>query len=87
MSMYSLDLDKEDSYFPSHLSPIVILHDSTLPMHLEEVHSSPVTKKIPYERYLVIQEEDNPFSYNIEEIVHSLSIFPRRKSVRRGSEV
>ena len=37
-------------------------------MHLEEVHSSPVTEKIPSERNLVVQEEDHPSSYNIEEI-------------------
>ena len=43
MSMYSLDLDKEYSNVPSHRSPTVILHDAPLPMHLEEVHSSPVT--------------------------------------------
>ena len=54
MSMYSLDSDKEDSNMPSHRSPTVILHDAPLPMHLEEVHNSPVMKKIPYERHSMI---------------------------------
>ena len=68
MSMYKFDLDREYSDVPSHQSPTVIIHDAPLPMHLEEVHSSPVTEKIPSERNLVVQEEDHPSSYNIEEI-------------------
>jgi hypothetical protein len=66
MSMYSLNSNKEESNVPSHGSHIVILHNTPLPMHLEEVHSSPVMKKILFERHSVIQEEDHPFSYNIE---------------------
>ena len=34
MSMYNLDSDREDSYVPSHPSPIVIIHDAPLPMHM-----------------------------------------------------
>ena len=67
-SMYSLDLDKEDSHVPSHRSPTVVLHDASLPMHLEEFHSSSVTEKISFERHLVINEEDHPPIYSIEEI-------------------
>ena len=52
--MYNLDSNKEDLDMPSHRSPIVIVHDAPLPMHLEEVHSSPVTEKIPFERHSVI---------------------------------
>ena len=55
-SMYSPDSDKEDSNVSSHRSHTVILHDAPLPMHLEEVHSSPVTEKILSERNSVIQE-------------------------------
>ena len=65
MSMYSLNSDKEDLDGPSHRSPTLILQYSPLPMHLEEVHSSPVMEKIPPERYAVIQEEEYPSSYNI----------------------
>ena len=43
LSMYNLDSDNEDSDVPSHRSPTIILHDAPLPIHLEEVHSSPVT--------------------------------------------
>ena len=58
-------------------------------MYLEEVHSSPIMENIPYKRNLVIQEEDHPSSYNIEEIflMPSLSIFVERKSIGRESEV
>ena len=66
--MYSLDLDKEDLDVPSHWSPTLILQDVPLPVHLEEVHSSLVMEKILFERNLIIQEEENPSSYNIEEI-------------------
>ena len=45
MAMYNLDLDKEDSDVPSHKSVTVIIHDSPLPMHMEESHSSPIMEK------------------------------------------
>ena len=54
MSMFNLDSDKEDLDVPSQLSPTVILHNAQLPMHLEEIHISPVTEKIPSERHSVI---------------------------------
>ena len=66
MSMYNLDSDREYLDVPSHRYPIIINHDAPLPMHLEEVHSSPVMEKVPSERRFVVQEEDHPSSYNIE---------------------
>ena len=68
MFMYNINLNKEDSDVPTHRSPTIILHNTPLPMHLEEVHSSPIMENIPSERHSMIQEEDHPFSYNIEEI-------------------
>ena len=55
MSMYNLDSYKEDSYVPYHRSPTLILNDAPLPMHLEEVRSSPVTEKVSSERHSVIK--------------------------------
>ena len=55
MSRYSLDSDREDSKVPSHQSPTLI--EVPLPEHLEEVHSSPITEKISFERHSVIHEE------------------------------
>ena len=66
MSMYNLDSDKEDLEVPSHRSPTLILQDAPLPMHLKEVHSSPVIEKIPSEGHSVIHDEKNPSSYNIK---------------------
>ena len=37
-------------------------------MHVEEIHSSPITEKVSSKRHSVVQEEDHPSSYNIEEI-------------------
>ena len=50
MPMYNLHSNKEDSDMPSYQSPTMILQDDPLPMHLEEVHSSPFTKKVLFER-------------------------------------
>ena len=57
MSMYNLDSDNEDLEVPSHRSPTLTLQNVPLPKNLEEVHSSLVTKKILFERHLVIHEE------------------------------
>ena len=54
ISMYNLDSDGEDSYVPSNQSPTVVLHDAPLPAHMEEVHSSPITKKVLSERHSMI---------------------------------
>ena len=64
MSIYSLDSDREDSEVSSCRSPPLI--EDSLPKHLEEVHFSLVTEKIPFKRHSVVQEEENPSSYNIE---------------------
>jgi hypothetical protein len=81
MSMYNLDSNKEDSDVPSHRSPTIIVNDAPLPMHLEKVHSSSVIEKIPYDRDLMIQEEDNPSSYNIKEIFDSFTFNLYKKEV------
>lgn len=80
--MYNLDSDKEDSYIPSHRSPTIIVHDGPLPMHLEEVHSSPLTEKILSKRHSLIQEEEHPSSYNIEEIFDAFTFNLYKKEVR-----
>ena len=81
MSMSNCDSNHEDSDVPSHRSPTVIVNDAPLPMHLEEVNSSPITKKIPSERHLVIQEDDHPSNYNIEEIFDAFTFNLYKKEV------
>ena len=77
--MYGLDYDKEDSEVPSCRSPTLI--EDPLPGHLEEVHSSPIMEKIPSESHLVIHEEENPSSYNIEEIFEAFTFNLYKKEV------
>ena len=83
MSMYILDLDKEDSDVPSHQSPTIILHGAPLLMHLEEVHSPPIMEKILYERHSLVQEYVDPSYYNIEEIFDVFTFNLCRKEVSR----
>ena len=66
MSIYILNSDEEGSYGLSNQSPTIVIHDAPLPLHMEEVHSSPITEKVLSERHFLIQEEDHPSSYNIK---------------------
>ena len=79
MSMYSIDFDREDSEVPSHRSPTLI--EAQIPENQEEVYSSPTMEKIPSKRNLVIHEEENPLSYNIEEIFEAFTFNLYKKEV------
>jgi hypothetical protein len=81
MSMYNLDFDGEDSYFLLNRTPHIVLHNAPLPMLVEELHSSHITEKVPFERHYVVQEEDHPSSYNIEEIFCSFTFNLHRKEI------
>ena len=81
MSMYSIDSDRESSEVPSRQSPTFI--EVQIPEIHEEVHSSPTTEKNPSKRHLVIQEEENPSSYNIEEIFEAFTLNLFKKEVSR----
>ena len=81
MSMYSLDCDREDSEVPSHRSPTLI-QDQFLE-NQQEVHSYQTTEKIPSERYLIIHEEENPSTYNIEEIIEPFTFNLYKKEVNQ----
>ena len=83
MSMYILDSGGDDSDVPSRRSPTVIIHDASLPMHMEEFHCSPIMEKVPSKRHSVIQEEYHPCSYNIEEIFGSFTFNLCRKEVNQ----
>ena len=81
MSIYNLHLDIEYLDVPYHRSPTFILHDAPLPMNLEEVHSSSVMENILSERNSVIQEENHPSSYNIDELFNAFTFNLWRKEV------
>ena len=48
--MYNIDSSEEGSYFLSIQTPIVVRHNNPLPMHEEEINSSPITR-ISYKEY------------------------------------
>jgi hypothetical protein len=79
--MYSLDSSEESSYFLSSRTPNVLIHNTPLPMHEEEIYSSPITKKVPSERHSMVLEKDHPSSYNIEEIFGSFTFNLHRREV------
>ena len=81
ISTYSIDSDWEDSEVPSYHSPTLI--EAQIPEIQEEVHSSPTTKKNTFERHSVIQEEENPSSYNIKEIFEAFTFNLFKKEVSR----
>ena len=79
--MYNLYSNNEYLEVQSHRSPTLILQDVQLLGHLEEVHSSPIMEKILSERNSVIHEEENPSSYNIEEIFDAFTFNIYKKEV------
>jgi hypothetical protein len=81
MSMYSIDSDQEVSQVASYHSPTLI--EVHIPKKQEEVHSSPTMEKNLSERNSVIQEEENPLSYNIKEIFESFTFNLYKKEVSR----
>lgn len=83
MSMYNLDFGEEGSDFLSNRTPTVVIHNAPLSMHVEEVHSSPITEKVLSERHSVVQEEDHPSNYNIKDIFGAFTFNLHRKEVSR----
>lgn len=82
MSLYKIDSDKRDSKVSSRQTPTLI--GTQVPEQLEEVHSSPTTDKNKSERHShVQQEEEDPLSYNIDEIFESFTFNLHKKEVSR----
>ena len=71
--MYNFDSGEEGSNFLSRHTPTIVRHNNPLTMHEEEIDSSPITKKVPFERHLAVLEEDHPSGYNVEEIFGSFT--------------
>ena len=71
MSMYTIEYDRKGSGVSSHQSPTLV-----------EVHSSPTTDKNPSERHSQVQEEEeDPLSYNIDEIFEAFTFNLFKKEV------
>ena len=79
--MYSIDFDLEDSKVLSRRTPTLI--EDQFPENQEKVHSSPTIDKIPYQRHSMIHEEENHWSYNIEQIFEALTFNLYKKEVSR----
>ena len=79
--MYSLHSGEEGLEFLSNQNRIVVIHNAALPMHVEEVHNSPITEKVPFEIHSVVEEEEHSSSYNIEEIFGTFTFNLHRKEV------
>ena len=85
MSMYNIESDRKGSKVSSRRSPTLL--EVQVPNNHEEVHSSLTMDKNPIERHSKVQEEEeDPSSYNIDEIFEpfAFNLFKKR-SVERES--
>ena len=83
-SIYIFDSDREISEVPSYRSPTLI--EVQIPDKHEEVHSSlTMDKNLSKRHSKVQQEEEDPSSYNIEEIVEAFTfnLFKKEVSQKR----
>ena len=82
MSLYSIESDKRDSKVSSLQTPTLI--GTQVPEQPEEVHSSLTTDKNQSERHSQVQqEEEDPSSYNIDEIFEAFTFNLYKKEVSR----
>ena len=80
MYLYSIESDGKDSEVSSRWSTTLL--KSQIPNKLEEVHSYPPMDKNPYERHSQVQQEDeDPSSYNIDEIFEDFTFNLYKKEV------
>ena len=79
--MYNSYSYRESSEVSSHRSPTLI--EIQISDKHEEVHSSPPTEKNPSERHSIIQEEEDPLSYNIEKRFEAFTFSLYKKEVSR----
>ena len=72
MSLYNIDSDRKDSKVSSRRSPTLL--EAQVPDKPKEVHSSPTTDKNQSKRHSQVQqEEEDPSSYNIDEIFEAFT--------------
>ena len=80
MSLYSIESNGKDSEVSSRRTPTMV--ENQVPKELEEVHSSPTTDKNQSESHSQIQqEEEDPLSYNIDEILEAYTFSLHKKEV------
>ena len=82
MSMYNIESEKKGSKVSSHRSPTML--EVQIPDKHKGVHSSTTTNKKPSERHSKVQEEEeDPSSYNIDEIFEAFTFNLFKKEVSR----
>ena len=82
MYLYNIESERKDSEVSSRQSPILL--EPQVPDKPEEVHSSLTTNKNQSERHLQVQqEEEDPSSYNIDEIFEAFTFNLYKKEVRQ----
>ena len=82
MSLYSIESNENHSKVSSRRTPTTI--ENQVPEQLDEVHSSPTTDKNQSERHSQVQqEEEDPLSYNIDEIFEAFTSNLCKKQVSR----
>ena len=82
ISLYKIESNEKDSEVSSQRSPTLI--ETQVPEEPEEVHSSPTTDKSQSARHSQArQEEEDPSSYNIDEIFEAFTFNLYKKEVSR----
>jgi hypothetical protein len=80
MSLYNIESNKKDSEVSSHRSPTLL--EAQVPDKPKEVHSSPTMDKNQFKRHSQFQqEEEDPSSYNIDEIFEAFTFNLYKKEV------
>ena len=80
MSLYIIESDRKDSEVSSRQSPT--LKEAQVPNKPEEFHSSLTTNNNQSERHLQVQqEEEDPSSYNIDDIFEAFAFNLYKKEV------
>ena len=80
MSLYSIESDKRDSEVSSRQTPTLIW--TQVPEQPEEVHNSSTIDRNQSERHSQVQqEEEDPSSYNIDEIFEAFTFNFYKKEV------
>ena len=83
MSLYNIDSNEKDSEISSRRYPTLI--ETQVPEQPEEVHSSLTTNKTQSARHSQAQqEEEDPSSYNIDEIFEAFTFNLYKKELEEG---
>ena len=79
-SLYKIESNGKDSEVSSQRTPTLV--ENQVPEQPEDVHNSPTTDKVQFERHSQVQqEEEDPLSYNIDEIFEAFTFNLHKREV------